>query len=237
MRPQSDNDLKKIYLDIINGFSYCENSLYSFYIKHTDAYDETEYEDSYFQEFDKNVYKGILTKDQKREMGIKNGLWSQKKQSEYDSTLSGLKTLEDSVKKIFVKSQKAEIEKEIEIEKEKIEEMNKILDSFYYQSAEYFAEKKSNEYLIFRSLYTDRELKNRLFEDREIRELESEESSIYIGLYLVHINRITGDKIKKIAISNFFKENYYLADNLYNFLGKPIFNLTNYQSHLFSYAN
>ena len=49
--------------------------------------------------------------------------------------------------------------------------------------------------------------------------------------------RFGGDEIKRVAVSPFFMNTYYLCDdNHYHFFGKPILYLTNFQTALMSFA-
>ena len=49
--------------------------------------------------------------------------------------------------------------------------------------------------------------------------------------------RFGGDEIKRVAVSPFFMNTYYLCDdNPYHFFGKPILYLTNFQTALMSFA-
>lgn len=102
-------------------------------------------------------------------------------------------------------------------------------------TAENFAYKKSNEYIIYLSLYKEN-LKDPLFSNiDEFAEVSDLELIKYINYYKEFISMFKIDNIKKIAVSPFFMNSFFLCeDDPFTFYGKPIVNLTQYQCDLFS---
>ena len=65
--------------------------------------------------------------------------------------------------------------------------------------------------------------------------MDDEDSYELLNLYIKNLEKFNIRNINKIAICNFFTNNFYICgENLYSFFGKPIYLLTNYQLSLLS---
>ena len=122
---------------------------------------------------------------------------------------------------------------------QKLESLNKERDELLGLTAEKYALKKSNEFLLYLTLYKDASFKYRVFEEDKDDFFDIEDSDLmeYINIYKKFNVMFDTENIKKIAVSSFFMNNFFhCEDNPYYFYGKPIVQLTQNQMQLFYIA-
>ena len=104
-------------------------------------------------------------------------------------------------------------------------------------TSEKYAQKKTNEYYVFSSLYKDRDLKEPFFSCEDFDYLSAKELSDLVANYNAVNTKFSSETLKRIALSGFFLNFFYVSeDNPYYFFGKPIVNLTFYQVQLYSFG-
>jgi hypothetical protein len=102
-------------------------------------------------------------------------------------------------------------------------------------TAEEYANRRINEYYMHVSILDQDE--KRLFAENEFDELDEDQVSEIMTVYAKNNEKFKAENLKKIALSDFFTNIFYLCDdNLYNFYGKPVINLTFYQIEIYSYG-
>ncbi len=93
-----------------------------------------------------------------------------------------------------------------------------------------------NEIHILNSVYTDPELKTKLYSIEETNDLEDNEINSLSDIYSQTLG-ILWEDLKKLALCPFFQNLYSLSeDKIFNFYGKPVVELSFYQSELFTYG-
>jgi hypothetical protein len=104
-------------------------------------------------------------------------------------------------------------------------------------TAESFANKKINEFYIYNTIHKDPELTTLFFEEDEFEYINFENFSKLIAAYNKNTNHYNSLNLKRVALSTFFLNYFYLCDdNPQIFFGKPVMNLTYHQVELFGYA-
>lgn len=229
-------NLKSLYLDIINGYSDFLLDNHLIYIKHPCLSDDVFYDQIYKKNYDKLLKKGVPTHDSKKQQLIENEIWSEEKDLEFKKIKEDIKTLERTKDKCFIKSQKDEVQNEIDKAVKKITPLSKIVESFSVGTAEYFANKVANEYFIMSLFFKDLNLSEKLFMEEEIDDLEDEDFNKYITIYSMALKNVNLKNIQKIAISPFFFNSYKIDSNPHTFFGKLTKDLTNFQISLFTNA-
>jgi hypothetical protein len=104
-------------------------------------------------------------------------------------------------------------------------------------TCETYSEKKVNDYYVYISLFKDTKFKDPLFSISEFDEVSEND----LMALILHFNKTTRKysqhNLKRIAISHFFLNNFYLCkDNPFTFYGKPVVELTYHQADLFSFG-
>lgn len=225
--------LRKLYKDILLGYSYIASE--DIYIKHPTELDLGLIEDFYIQYFNEAKVRGLPDEKEKVKELCDAGIWSEEKEKLILFNKKQISDLNETLKKIFIKSQITSINNQI---KKIQKELNDILlekDDLLSVTAEKYASKRSNEMIIYKSIYKNANLSILLFSEILFEELETRELSRYVIIYNTIINNFNSQNIKKIGTLPFFLNSMFLAeDNIYHFYGKPIIRLSNFQQELFS---
>ena len=233
-----EEELKAIYLDILNGYSLFESDKFgTAFIKHLSTSDVTDL-DKEKKRHEKVVSElDIPSQKEQEELLDKEGIWTKEDKIKIDELSLYIKNLQETKSRCFLHSQKMEIAKEIE---KKQFELSKCLaerEEYMGHTAEKYVDKKVNEYYANHILYKDADFKEHKWSMEEWEELTDEETMHIISLYGKSTRGLSSKIIKKVALSGFFTNIFYMCDNNpYYFYGKPIINLTYFQSELFSYG-
>lgn len=231
------NKYRAIFCDIIRSYSISKSSFGELYIKHLnnlDLSDISYYSDLYLEE---TKSRGISTFDEKLKYLIDNNFWKQEEEDKLKSNKSLLYTYEQNKSNQHLKSRRDTWINEIDKLEKEIKELEYKREYLLGDYAEKFANKKNNELHILYSFYKDRELKSRLFSKDEFNELEGEKLKELYEVFGGYISNFNTEIFKKISLSSFFLNLFYLSpENIYQFYGKPVIELSFYQIELWSWA-
>lgn len=225
------NILKVIYFDIINGFSVDEET--GIFVKHLTEKENAELIRHKLFLIDKFQKDGIPSYEEKLTELIKEGIWS----NEDEDKIIELKYHITDNEKFLSKTipEQWHILQKI-IDQKKSELHLKLLEKreLMGRTAEDFANKNSENYFIFLSLYKDEKLK--LFNSyKDFENLEESEIDNYSNLMEKCLSKIKEENIQKISVMPFFLNSFaYAKDRIEVFLNRPISEITPYQLYLIS---
>lgn len=215
------------------GYSYIASE--DIYIKHPTELDLGSIEDFYIQYFNEAQIRGLPNEKEKIKELCEAGIWSEEKEKLILFNKKQISDLNETLKKIFIKSQIISINNQIKRIQKELENILVEKDELLSLTAEKYASKRSNEMIIYKSIYKNANLDILLFSEVLFEELEAKELSRYVIIYNTIINNFNSQNIKKIGALPFFLNSMFLAeDNIYHFYGKPIITLSNFQQELFS---
>ena len=136
--------------------------------------------------------------------------------------------------KLFIKSQLAAVQRQIDSKSEKLSVLLQERGGLVGLTSEKFAEKRSSEQVIRLALFKDKELETELYTEEEYEDLQPDECDKYISIYSTVMADFTEKNIKMISAASFFMNNLMLCkSNPFIFFGKPISQLTNFQTEIF----
>ena len=224
--------LRKLYRDINSGFSFILSK--SVYLKHPNEIDFAKSEDIYDAAYDKAVNLKLPTQEEKQKELIENELWSKKQEEEISLLKHDIENLEKRKNKLFIKTQIEKFNKDLNEKENKLLVLEKEKDDLLELTAEKYANKKINEFIIINSFYSDSSLKEKIH-------LENFEYNEDIAEWIIIYNNVTTnfnkENIKKIAIHPMFLNNFILCEkDAYKFYGKPIVQLSTFQIEICSYG-
>jgi hypothetical protein len=234
----SSASLRLLYADIIKGYSKTEDKRYkTTYIKHLgtiDAAGMDEIKSRYYEEAKK---EGLPTEDDKLEYLHKEGDWTKQDEAKLDGLRSWVKQLKVNKSKLFLERDKNQLINQIrETEGEIQVKENRRLE-WIGMTCDSYSSKKSNEHYIFQSLFKNSECLDHLLSVEEFDELSTQEIFYLVKLYNGKMEPFFPRNLKKIALSGFFLNFFYLCDdNPMTFFGEPAVSLTFYQAELFGHA-
>ena len=228
--------LKLIFSEIIEGYSLVNSKLFGeLKIKHINNFDaaKTDIKNHYY--FEKAVDQGLPKREEKIEYLIKEKLWDPEKDKEATRLEEMLKGMRKTKSKLILQTQIDAIKKEIEENEKNLNQILAEKESIIGFTAEEYANRRINEYYMHVSIL-DKD-GNQLFKEDEFDELEENQVQEIMYVYGKNNEKFKAEILKKIALSDFFTNIFYLCDdNLYNFYGKPVINLTFYQIEIYSYG-
>ena len=229
-------ELKLVFSEIVEGYSLTRSELFGdLKIKHINNYDsaKTDIKNNYY--FEKAVSQGLPKREEKLEYLIKEKLWDPEKDKEADRLKEMLKGMNRTKSKLFLQAQIDAIKKDIADNEIKLSNILAEKESVIGFTAEEYANRRINEYYMHISIL-DEEGKQ-LFGENEFDELEQDQVNDIMQVYEKNNRKFKAEILKKISLADFFTNIFYLCeDNVFNFYGKPVIDLTFYQIEIYSYG-
>jgi len=230
--------LRKTYGEILSGYSIVKYNNKNIYIKHLTPIDQLNVDYLYSSYYKLAIKKGYSSRDDRIKQLIKDQIWAK---SENEDVIESLK---ESIKSLYLSKRKAFRQSDFDNINKQIQDQEKLLlekvttnNILIGATAEKFAQKKVDDYVLYTSLYKDKELKNKLFNKEDYDNLKIEEIEELYNSYYEMVNSLIETNIKKVALSQFFQNVYQLAENINQFFGKAVAHLTHYQVQLCAYGN
>lgn len=226
--------LKLLFGDVLFGYSTIRYNNQPVKVKHLSQIDIVDFDIKYNEYFEYAKNFGAPTIKDREQFLLQEGSWTSKKTKEIEDNQRFLINLRETKAKIFRQAEIDQINKTVKEIEDKIRVLENERQELLQCTAESFAQKKITEYQIFKSLLLD---DRPLFTEKQFEELSHDDLTSIVLLYnskFVYFNERT---FKRIALSNFFLNSFYLCkDNPFTFYGKPIINLTMFQVEVFSHA-
>ena len=228
--------LKLIFSEIIEGYSFVPSKLFGdLKIKHINNFDaaKTDIKNHYY--FEKAVSQGLEKREDKIDYLIKEKLWDPEKDKQAKRLEDMLKGMRKTKSKLFLQTQIDSINKDIEENELQLSTILAEKETIIGFTAEEYAQRRINEYYMYISILDENG--NRLFKEDEFQELDEEQVAEIMTVYSKNNEKFKAEVLKKIALADFFTNIFYLCDdNVFNFYGKPVINLTFYQIEIYSYG-
>jgi hypothetical protein len=231
------SQLRKILVDILNGYSTFLFGDDTVYIKHLTLHDAADI-DSYKAKVENEAEdKGLEREEAKLDQLKKDELWTSKEDSRITELTGFIKNLMHSKRRLFIKKEIDRMNDQISSAEE---ELNKLIgkkEELLGLTCEVFAGKKINEYYVYNSIFKDGSLCEPFYTAEDFDELSNRRLQEMCGDYNDLMIRFKEKSLKKISLSPFFLNHFYLSeDNAYYFYGKPASQLTFFQSELYGYG-
>lgn len=235
---QSVHRLRILYSDIIRGFSIVESPKFGkIFIKHPNHTDSASVDTKTEYYFQKAKEKKLPTLAEKEEYLAQEGLWTKKQEKDLNEIEYYTKNLRVTKSKCLLKAEREEIQKTIDENEGKINKIRLEKATLIGFTAEAYANKKANEYFMYNSIYQNEELNKHFFTHEDFTELDDVDLGSLVTLYNASQNEFNNENLKRIAVSSFFMNVFYLCDDrVIDFFGKPVIGLTFNQVELFSYG-
>ena len=228
---------RKLYNQIISGYTPTSFLDSKVFIKHFSDNDFSSFEEEAETFFEQAVERGLIPEKESLKTLIKLGHWTQEKEDKIFDLGASIKDAQkqaldiashDVDRKEGLKNFIANLnDQRYALEKERAELIG--------TTAESYSQRKNNERLILHSLFKDEQLTETLLSEEEFDELPQDLLLEAISLYNLNMEFFTEKWIKKIAVMPSFLNAFFLCnDDPRMFFGKPVIELTIYQTDLFS---
>ena len=155
-------------------------------------------------------------------------------ETQVNKKIDNIQNLKLSKTKLLLKSQKAEYELIIQEKEAELKHTTDQRDEYVGMTSESFSEKRVNERYLFFTFYKEPELKTPFFTNEEFEEMDDFELMDLVVINNEALGRMNIKQMGKISVCTFFMNSIMICDsNPYFFFGKPVVELTNFQSDLF----
>ena len=232
------NKYRQLFSDILKSYTFVKSPTFGdIIIKHLNNLDISEisyYSDLCLQDA---LKKGIPSYDEKVEYLIKNNLWGETDEQKIKDNKTSSYQFSLNKSNEHLKSKRDFWIKEIEKIDKEIRALEYKKQSLIGDTAEGFANKKSNELHVLYSFFKDKEFKIPRFSQEEFDEFDQSEINNIFNIFGEYMDSFSTDSLKKISLSPFFLNIFYMAgDNVFHFYGKPIIELSFYQADLWQWG-
>ena len=168
------HEFRKVYADIINGYTLVESEGQNLYIRHLNESDIGYISSKYKLFFSEAEDRGLLTLNKKLELLKEQGIWAEEEE-EYKKIKEELSRNTESKKKLLIRSQVDAISKLIEDQEKELQSIESKRSEAIDLTCEKYADRKSNEEIVNLCLYKDPQLKEKFFSPREYKEMDQAE--------------------------------------------------------------
>ncbi len=228
---------RRIYADICSGFSIVLYDNSTIYIKHLTVFDQTEIDSLREAVLERTKKRGIATEADRLVWLEKKGLWTKREDADLLSERNYLENLEKTKSKLPLKVQIDQINNQINEAQNKVNQLAGKRARLIDKTAEQVADQRVQYEYIRLSFFSDVQLTKPLFTQSDIENLDDQEIDNLLFTYIEVVNQFSANALREIVIQPFFTNQFYLCgDEIRAFFGKPIVDLTIYQTNLLSYG-
>lgn len=232
----SEQEYIAIVGEIFDGYTEFEYKGEPAYLKHFSIRDQR-YIHKYYEKY-KNIAikKGIPTEEQMSAQLVADGLWNDEDDAKIASLELELENLKETKRNLSLPSQKDKTQESIDDRSKELNFLKIKKKEVVGRTAEDFGSSRSNEEFIRYIIFKDQSLKEHLFDEEEFSELNDIDITYLVKQHESCSERLKEENIQHAVLRDFF--NMYLSqtEDLFNFYGKPIIQLSVYQLKLALYA-
>ncbi len=228
---------RKVFRDIIRGYSEVTIYKKNYYVKHLRSLDQVsidEIEEDYLNEA---LRRGIPSREDVLKDLIASGDWSEKEEKEIKKLESFIEQLQKNKTQLVLKSEIDQQNETIIETRFKINELESKKKNLLSVDAETYASKRAHDFYIIQSYYEDRELTSPVFpNESDYDDLYMEEVSDFVNTYNNAFRMFEELKIQEMILQDFYYIYFPFSDDTVGFFGNPVSKLTYNQLKLIVYT-
>jgi len=229
--------LRKAFSDISRGYSVAFLDGKRLYVKHLSHHEQVDLDVLHQSFVEEALNAGVEPETTKLKYLEEQGIWTAEDDKLLDSMKDTIERLVVGKKVIYLKADLDNQNKLIEAEQRKYNQKRREREQVLGLTAQSYAERKINEYYIIESFFLDDNFSKRYLSEEIFQDLTDEDIQHIVKSYNNEMETVSDRSIKKLAIQDFFQMYWSLSsENLYNFFGRPICNLTYFQVKLGTYG-
>lgn len=227
---------RKAFRDIVRGFSTTEHNGSLIYIKHLTPHDQVELEDitELYRKIGED--RGLPTEKEMLQILLEGGDWTADDEKEVERQERFINTMEESKRKLVLKS--AQDQQNVIIERETLK-LNKKLQErvdLLGTTCEKYAEQRTHDFYILRSFQKDKSGDIPLYTEEEYNELDQVYIVSLVSLYNDIFNSFTEESIQYLVLEEFYQPYLGFSDDSMQFYGIPFCELTYNQIRMLVYT-
>lgn len=233
----NEKDLDNLFVEIKKGFSVLKFQESLFYVKHPGIKEIELLNKDRANLLLKAKKKGIPTEEELFQTLNETEQWTNEDEKKLSNNLLEVKNLEQTIMNLMKDSEKAPLQSRLDEIKNETQELQSIRSSLIRISAEKYANKKSNENFLQKSLYKDSECIQHHWTEDEFNDIDIITIQNLYDSYNKLMEKFSDKNIQQISISGIFKSLLNLYDkNISNFFKKHPLDLSYYQINLLNYG-
>ena len=225
---------RKLYSQVINGCTPALLGKSKVFVKHFSDSEFSSFEEEHEEFFEEALGKGLSSEKEKLKEIILQEHWTEEEEQQIKDLTGSISDATQQLETVSLEEKKG-VQNFIQSLQNKLHALGRVRNELISTTAETYAQRKNNERIIFHSLCKDPECKIPFFEEEEFDNLDQSELVEAISLYNENMEFFTEKWIKMIATMPSFLNSFFLCnDDPSIFYGKPVIDLTIYQTDLFS---
>ena len=232
-----DKFLSNLFKQIRLGYTKIEFKGRSCFVKHSTV-DGLDKLDEYYCIFlSKSEKMGVMREKEIFKLLDEEGIWTKSDDDDLLKKSSELENLNKTLSNLILEREKVSILKRIKEIEEATLSKKREKAGLIKNTAEEYAERKSNEIFIMEALFKDEGFNELFYTKQEFEELDSSEISEIYSLYNNSLKIFSEKNLKQLSISGVFFTIYNLySKDVSRFFDKHPMSLTFYQMNLLNYA-
>lgn len=230
--------LRKAFRDIAAGHSSGFVLSRPAFVKHLSYADQIDHDLKRDEFYNEAKSQGLFTNEEKLAQLRAEGRWTDQMEKQIKESRQMIDGMHEGKKsKMNMPSLVQGLNKQIKEEEEKLTGFLAQKDTLLGLTCETYAERQISDHYIFSNIFKDKELNESFFTADEFDYLTEEEISTVARDYNRIIEGCAEQQIKRLAMQPFF-QNYFglVGDNLSQFFGKSIAQLTFFQVSVIRYG-
>ena len=227
---------RRCFTEIIQGHSTLVWDGQCIFIKHLNHFDVQDTEEYYSSQYERARIKGLPTEEERLVELATQGIWNKEQEDRVKYLREYADGLIKNRKKLIPAEQIKQNKEETERTEAALNELLSQRGELLRATCESFALRKQNNYYLRYSLYKDINFKNLFFDDAVFEDLETNEINFLFLLSNQRLDLFSDTNLKWLAFAPFFQNMFGLTESVYEFYGRPISQLTFYQTNLAIYG-
>ena len=221
---------EEFYISLVgeafDGYTECDIEGKAVFLKHVSIKDQR-YVHKYFEKYKQIALdRGLETEEERLKYVLEEEIWEQKDDEQIHSLENQIENLKRTVKATFLPSQREKLQEDINKKRKELESLRIKRQEVIGKTAEDYATSRSGDELLRCLLYDSDELKNNFYTDEQFGDLETWEV-IQISKLQDDVNKRFADSIIQEAVLRpFFSMYLSSCENISQFYGKPVIDLT-----------
>lgn len=228
---------RKIFRDIVQGFSQVSIKDKTYYIKHLSSLDQVFIDETQERYLNEAIKRGIPSREEVLKDLLESGQWTEAEEKEISRLNLFIEQLQKSKTQLVLKSEIDKQNERISETKTELEKLENQKNSLLENDAETYASKRANDYYVIKSFYEDEKLESPLFPDEKAYgDLYVEEVSDFVHSYNETFKMFEELKIQEMILQDFYYIYFPFSDDTVGFFGNPVSKLTYNQLKLIVYT-
>jgi hypothetical protein len=227
---------RKIFRDIVRGYSATMLEEDFVYIKHLTPHDQVELEEIEEKYHNIALRRGVPTEEDMLAFLKQEDQWKESDDKFIEDKTYFIETLKTAKTKMVLKRQ---IDKQDELILEETIALNKKQNermSLLGNTCEKYARDRLNDFYMIRSFYEDKDLTTPLFDEKKFDELENHDIKKVVLRYNELFEAFNEENIQYTILEEFYNPYLSFAEDSMQFYGKPFCALTYNQIRLIVYT-